>query len=293
MDPLNDVQQFLTALRSRITPEKSGLMTFGGERRVPGLRREEVAQLAGISTAYYTRMERGDLRGVSESVLFALVRALQLNEAETTHLFDLSRVASGPRRSPRAKPAEKISHNVAQLLDTMRDVPAIAMNNVADVVGSNALGMALFPDFFPANEPPLNSARYLFLDERSQTFYADWESNAREAVSALRLMAGQDPSDKALIGLIGELATRSEDFRTWWGGHTVRTHNSGSKRINHPLVGEMTVSFETLVLPSTKGVVIVTYLAEPGTPSADALNLLKSLTAVPQVSSVHPDVSQL
>ncbi|MEP7765929.1 helix-turn-helix transcriptional regulator [Sanguibacter sp. 25GB23B1] len=281
MDSQDDVQQFLTALRARITPEKAGLMHFGGERRVPGLRREEVAQLAGVSTAYYTRMERGDLSGVSESVLYALVRALQLDEAEAAHLLDLSRAASGPRRAPRSKPESRVSPLVAQLLDTMRDVPAVAMNRVTAVVGSNALGRALFPDLFPADAAPLNSARYLFLDPRSQTFYPGWETSAREAVSALRLMAGHDPSDRALMALVGELATRSPDFRTWWGGHTVRTHITGNKRINHPLVGEMTLAYETLALPSSNGIVIATYLAEPGTPSADALDLLRSWTTQP------------
>ncbi len=277
MASVNDVQQFLTALRARITPERAGLTTFGGERRVPGLRREEVAQLAGVSTAYYTRMERGDLSGVSESVLYALVRALQLDDAESTHLFDLARTAAGGiRRTRQAKPAAAVSPLVVQLLDTMRDVPAVAMNRVTTSAASNALGRALFPDLFPAGAAPLNGARYLFLDERAKTFYPDWETSAREAVSALRLLAGQDPTDRALMALVGELATRSTEFRTWWGGHTVRTHVTGTKRINHPVVGPMTLSFETLTLPSSDGIVIVTYLAEPGSPSAEALGLLGS-----------------
>ncbi|MCJ1674479.1 helix-turn-helix transcriptional regulator [Rathayibacter sp. VKM Ac-2929] len=281
MDTPNDVQQFLTALRGRITPEKAGLTVFGGERRVPGLRRAEVAQLTGVSTAYYTRMERGDLSGVSESVLYALVRALQLGDAESAHLFDLARAATGARRQPRAKPESAVSPLVAQLLDTMRDVPAIATNRVTTIAGSNALGRAVFPDLFPADGAPVSGARYLFLDDRAKDFYLDWETSAREAVSALRLLAGQDPSDKALMALVGELATRSSDFRTWWGGHTVRVHNSGTKRIKHPVVGEMTLSYESIVVPSNAGIVVATYLAEPGTPSADALDLLRSWSAQP------------
>ncbi|WP_241979258.1 helix-turn-helix transcriptional regulator [Cryobacterium sinapicolor] len=234
MDSQNDVQQFLTALRARLTPEKAGLTSFGGERRVLGLRREEVAQLAGVSTAYCTRMERGDLSTVSESVLYALVRALQLNEAESAHLFDLSKAASGPRCESRAKPEAQVSPVVAQLLDTMRDVPAVAMKRITTTVGSNA--------------------RSFFLDDRAKDFYLDWETSARSAVSALRLLAGQDPSDKALMAL----ATRSTDFRTWWGGHTVRTHSSGTKRINHPIVGEMSLNFETMMLPSSGGIMIAT-----------------------------------
>ena len=288
MEAQNDVQKFLTALRGRISPEQAGLTVFGGERRVPGLRREEVAQLAGVSTAYYTRMERGDLSGVSESVLFALVRALQLNEAEAAHLFNLSRSATGPRRGPRARPEVRVSPLVAQLLDTMADVPAVAMNRVTTTAGSNTLGRALFPHLFPDNGTPINSARYLFLDERAQQFYVEWEISAREAVSALRLLAGQDPTDRELTALVGELATRSSDFRTWWGGHSVRTHNTGTKRINHPVVGEITLSYETLLLPSSSGIVIATYLAKPGSSSADALDMLRSWTAQPHDRPAAP-----
>ena len=230
-------------------------------------------------------MERGDLSGVSESVLYALVRALELDDAETAHLLDLARAASGPRRAPRADPATRISPQVARLIDTMADVPVVALSRLADIVASNALGRALFPDLFPADGPPLNHARYLFLDPRSQTFYADWEKSARESVSAMRLLAGQDPTDRALMALVGELATRSDRFRIWWGAHTVRTHAAGTKRINHPVVGALTVQYETLSIPSTPGIRIATYLTEPGTPSADALDMLRSWAAQPFASS--------
>ena len=273
-----DVQQFLTAMRGRITPEQAGLAVFGGERRVPGLRREEVAQLAGVSTAYYTRMERGDLSGVSESVLYALVRAFALDEAESAHLFDLARAATGPRRAPRSKPTPRVSPQLALLIDAM-DVPALAMTQLGDSVASNPMGRALFPDLFPPDQPSLNGTRYLFLDDRARVFYPDWEKTAREAVSGLRLMAGHDPSDRALMAMVGELATRSTEFRTWWGGHTVRTHFSGTKSIHHPVVGDMTLGFEVLALPSTPGLSLITYITEPATPSADAMNLLRSWAA--------------
>ncbi|WP_137844948.1 helix-turn-helix transcriptional regulator [Microbacterium sp. 2FI] len=291
MDPRQDVQQFLTALRGRVTPAQAGIPVFGGERRVPGLRREEVAQLAGVSTAYYTRMERGDLSGVSESVLYALVRALELDDAETAHLLDLARAASGPRRAPRAKSETRVSPQVVQLIDAMADVPVVALNRLADIVASNSLGRALFPHLFPVDGARVNHARYLFLDPRSQTFYADWEKSAREAVSAMRLLAGQDPSDRALMALVGELATRSDQFRIWWGAHTVRTHANGTKRINHPVVGLLTVRYETLTLPSAPDVRLATYLTEPGTPSADALDMLRSWTAQPAdpPQSVRPN----
>ncbi|WP_024476662.1 helix-turn-helix transcriptional regulator [Arthrobacter sp. CAL618] len=279
MDTRHEVQEFLTALRARITPEMVGLAVFGNERRVPGLRREEVAQLAGVSSAYYTRMERGNLSGVSESVLSALARALQLNPAESAHLFDLARTASGPRRTPRMKPEPRVPARIPQLLDMMHDVPALAMTRLGNPVASNTLGRALFPHLFPEGAAALNHSRYLFLDERSQTFYPDWETSARESVSSLRMLSGQDPSDRALEALVGELATRSEEFRTWWGGHTVRTHTSGTKRINHPIVGEITIGYDVLALPSAPGLNINTYLPEPGSTSADALAMLRSWIA--------------
>ncbi len=288
MDNQREVQQFLTALRAWLTPEQAGLTILGGERRVPGLRREEVAQLAGVSTAYYTRMERGNLAGVSESVLYALARALQLDEAETTHLLDLARAASGPHRPARTKPAPRVSERLARVLDTMREVPAISLTRLGDPAASNALGRALFPHLFPEHAPPLNHGRYLFLDPRSQVFYLDWEKSARESVSALRLLAGRDPADRALTSLVGELSTHSDQFRTWWSGHTVRAHTSGTKRIEHPIVGEMTIGYDVLAVQSTPGLTITTYLPEPGTPSADALDLLRSWVADQQPVAQAP-----
>lgn len=279
MDNKREVKEYLTALRARLTPETAGLTVFGGERRVPGLRREEVAQLAGISTAYYTRMERGDLSGVSESVLYSLVRALQLNKAETTHLFDLAHAASGPRPHSRTRTAPKISKRLALMLETMRDVPAISLTRLGDPAASNPLGRALFPHLFPEGRAPLNHTRYLFLDPRSKEFYPDWETSARETVSSLRLMAGHDPADRALMSLVGELSTHSKEFRTWWSGHTVRLHTSGTKRINHPVVGELTIGYDVLTIQATPDLKITTYLPEPGTPSADALDTLRSWAA--------------
>ena len=281
MDTRREVQEFLTALRGRITPERAGLTVFGGERRVPGLRREEVAQLAGVSTAYYTRMERGDLSGVSESVLFALVNALQLTDAETQHLFDLARTATRPRRDPRRRPANRVPPAVAQLIDTMRDVPAVALSRLGDPMASNPLGRALFPHLFPTDAAPVNTARYMFLDPRSHDFYPDWDAVARDSVSSLRLLTGHDPSDRALAALVGELATRSNEFRTWWGSHTVRTHSAGIKRINHPVVGEVALTYQSLTVQATPGLSVMTYLAEPGSTSADALDLLRSWIAEP------------
>jgi transcriptional regulator with XRE-family HTH domain len=291
MDLGHDVQQFLTGMRARLTPEQAGVPMFGGERRVPGLRREEVAQLAGVSTTYYTRMERGNLRGVSDSVLRSLARTLHLNDAETEHLFNLARAASDGARTPRVTPRSRLPQRTAQLLDAIPDVPAVALGRLADVVGANALGRALFPHLFPENDAPLNHTRYLFLDDRSREFYVDWERDARHVVSVLRLLAGRDPADRALTALVGELATHSPEFRTWWAGHTVKVHTAGTKAIRHPVVGELTLAYETLTLDSTPDIHIVTYLADPGTPSADALDLLRSWLATTTSTSADGEQS--
>lgn len=279
MDLGGDVQQFLTGMRARITPEQAGVPMFGGDRRVPGLRREEVAQLAGVSTAYYTRMERGNLRGVSEGVLRSLARTLRMNDAETQHLFDLARAASDSAKTPSVKPESRLPQRAAQLMDAMPDVPTIALGRLGDVLGANALGRALFPHLFPEDGEPLNHTRYLFLDGRSRDFYPDWEADARHVVSVLRLIAGQDPADRGLMSLVGELATHSREFRTWWAGHTVKVHTAGTKAIRHPVVGDIVLGYETLTLGSTADIRIVTYLADPGTASADALALLRTWVA--------------
>ena len=277
LDP--DVQRFLTEMRGRLSPEQAGVPLFGGERRVRGLRREEVAQLAGMSTAYYTRLERGNLRGASESVLRSLAATLQMDDAETEHLFNLARAASAGPRTVRSRPQSQLPRRAVQLIDAMPDVPAVALGRLGDMVGGNALGRGLFPHLFPENGKPLNHTRYLFLDHRSREFYVDWEGSARHVVSVLRLIAGRDPSDAALMALVGEFATHSAEFRTWWAGHTVNVHTAGTKAIRHPVVGELTLGFETLTLASAPDVRIVTYLADPGTPSSDALDLLRSWVA--------------
>jgi transcriptional regulator with XRE-family HTH domain len=292
VDLRGDVQQFLTGMRARLTPEQAGVTMFGGERRVPGLRREEVAQLAGVSTAYYTRMERGNLRGVSDSVLRSLARILHMNDAETQHLFDLARAASDGARTSRVKRPARLPQRAAQLIDAMPDVPTVALGTLGDLVGANALGRALFPHLFPENGEPLNHTLYLFLDDRSREFYVDWERSAREVVSALRLLAGHDPADRALMALVGELATHSPEFRTWWAGHTVKTHTAGTKAIRHPVVGELTLAYETLTLASTPDVRIVTYLTDPDTPSADALDLLRSWAATTSKVSIRTGSSE-
>lgn len=286
MDTRGEVQQFLTAARGRVSPQRAGIVTYG-VRRVPGLRREEVAQLADVSIAYYTRIERGDLRGVSENVLEALARALHLDEAEHAHLHHLARAAGGGRR--RAVQADdSVPERVQQLIETMQDVPVIASNHLRDPLASNALGRALFPHLFPPDTAPVNTALYTFLDPRARTFYPDWESVARGAVSTLRLTAGQHPEDAELKELIGRLTAESPEFRTWWIGQTVRAHTHGTKRIVHPVVGELTLTYEVLRVPSAPGIQLASYLAEPGTPDGDALDLLRTWSADPAAETSLP-----
>lgn len=278
MDHRSEVREFLSTRRGRLTPDAAGLPMFGGNRRVPGLRREEVALLAGVSVDYYTRLERGDLSGASDSVLDALARALQLDEAERAHLFDLSAAAnaSPTARRPRRK-AETVRPSIQRLLDAMTDAPAILRNNYFDYVGANLLGRALYSPVFASPSP--NSARFAFLDEGSQVFYPDWEKNTQELVAAMRGEAGRNPFDKKLSDLVGELSTRSERFRTLWAAHNVRFHRSGVKRLHHPVVGELELTYEAFELPADPGLTLSTYTAEPGSASADALRMLASWAA--------------
>ena len=279
MDNRADIRDFLTSRRARITPEQAGLPNFGGHRRVPGLRREEAALLAGVSIDYYTRLERGNLAGVSDSVLDSLGRALQLDEAEQTHLRDLARSAGAGPRVKRRPTTEKIRPTLQRLLDAMTGAPAYIRNGRLDILAANRLGRALYAPVFDSVSQPTNTARFTFLDPHAPAFYPDWDRIAHDAVAILRASAGANPYDKGLSDLIGELSTRSEDFRTRWAAHNVKFHRTGIKRLNHPVVGPLELSFEALDLPSDPGLRLTTYTAEPGSPSADALNLLASWSA--------------
>ncbi|WP_345341400.1 helix-turn-helix transcriptional regulator [Rhodococcus olei] len=288
MDLKAETGEFLASRRARITPDKAGLPVYGGNRRVPGLRREEVAMLAGVSVDYYTRLERGNLGGVSESVLEALAEALQLDEAERTHLFDLARAAnaSGTARSRarRAVPAT-LRPVVQQILDSMEGVPAFVRNGRLDVLGTNPLGRALYAPMYDSPErvanQPVNTARFHFLDPTAaRQFWGErWEKVAHDAVAILRAEAGKNPYDKALIALVGELSTRSDDFRRMWASHDVRLHHSGTKVFHHPAVGRLELAYEALVLPADTGLQMNVYTAVPGSPSDDGLKLLTSWAA--------------
>ncbi|MCT9821232.1 helix-turn-helix transcriptional regulator [Microbacterium sp. W1N] len=278
MDHRAEVREFLSTRRARLTPDRAGLPAFGGNRRVPGLRREEVALLAGVSVDYYTRLERGDLSGASESVLDSLARALQLDEAETAHLFDLARTASASpsSRRPRRK-TDAVRPSLQRLLDAMTEAPAIIRNNYYDYVAANALARALYAPVFAEAAP--NSARFAFLNPAAQEFYPEWEKNTQELVASMRGEAGRNPYDRRLTDLVGELSTRSDRFRTLWAAHNVRYHRSGVKKLHHPVVGDLELTYEAFELPADPGLTLSTYTAEPGTASADALKVLASWAA--------------
>ncbi len=279
MDARSEIREFLTSRRAKITPEQAGLRTYGGQRRVPGLRREEVSLLAGVSVDYYTRLERGNASGVSESVLEALARALQLDEAERAHLFDLARAAgSTPRRRRRPAP-QRVRPSVQRILDTITGAPAFVRNGRLDILAANRLGRAFYSQHFDSPHGPANGARFIFLDPRATDFYVDWEQVATDAVAILRSEAGRDPFDRDLSDLVGELSTRSETFRTRWAAHNVRFHDTGSKRFHHPVVGDLALTFETMQLAADAGLMLFVYTAEPGSKSEEALNLLASWAA--------------
>ena len=276
MDPAKDIAEFLASRRAKVTPEQVGLPTYGA-RRVKGLRREEVASLAGVSVEYYRRLERGNVSGVSEGVLEALARALQLDDAERAHLHDLAR-AVNPVAPKRRSTQQRVRPVVQQIVDAMT-TPAIVRNSRVDYLSANALGRALYAPVFKSREQPANSARFTFLDPAAQDFYADWERTAKDLVAHLRSEAGRNPYERDLSDLIGELSTRSPEFRTWWAAHNVRYHQTGTKRLHHPIVGDLELSYEVMELSADTGLTISVYSAEHGSRSEEALDLLGSWTA--------------
>jgi transcriptional regulator with XRE-family HTH domain len=281
VDTRSEIRDFLTSRRAKITPEQAGLTSYG-PRRVPGLRREEVAVLAGVSVPYYTRIERGDMNGVSDGVLEALARALQLDDAERAHLFDLARAAR-PTTPPRRRRATKrgVRPSIQQVLDGLTGAAAFVHNARLDNLAANTLGYALYSDMFSgASGPgPVNSARYVFLDPGARDFYVDWPRAASDVVAVLRSAAGQDPYDRELSDLVGELSTQSEEFRTRWAAHNVRFHDTGTKDLHHPVVGDLNLTYNRMELSADPGQMLTIWTAEPGSKSAEALSLLGSWAA--------------
>ncbi|MER5181021.1 helix-turn-helix transcriptional regulator [Streptomyces sp. NPDC002896] len=275
-----EIREFLGTRRARVTPEQAGLPLYGGDRRkVTGLRREEVALLAGISSEYYTRLERGNATGVSESVIDGIAQALQLDEAERTHLLDLLRGA-GTTRPPRRRPAQqRVRPAVWRVLDSMVGTPAFVLSGRLDILAANHLGRALFSPLYADPLRPPSNARFVFLDPHAAEFFRDWDEVANDTVAMLRAEAGRDPYDRRLTDMIGELSTRSEEFRRRWAAHNVRIHTTGMKRLHHPVVGDLDLPFETFPLGADPSQFLLTYTAEPASPSQDALNLLASWAA--------------
>lgn len=274
------IREFLSTRRDRISPEQAGLPVYGGaRRRVSGLRREEVALLAGISTEYYTRLERGNAIGISDSVIDGIAHALQLDEAERTHLLDLLRTA-GTTRPPRRRPTvQRVRPTVQRVMDSMSGTPASVLNGRLDILAANALGSALYSPVFAAPAGPPNTARFVFLDPHATEFFRAWDQVANDTVALLRAEVGRDPYDRQTSDLIGELSTRSDEFRHRWAAHNVRIHTTGVKLLHHPVVGDLDLPFESFPLASDPSQSLVTYTAEPGSPSKDALNLLASWAA--------------
>jgi transcriptional regulator with XRE-family HTH domain len=289
MDNRAEIREFLTTRRAKISPEQAGLPPGGGLRRVPGLRREEVAVLAGVSTDWYIRLEKGHIDGVSEDVLDAVARALQLDDAERLHLFNLARAAK-PQRAVRRRRTRTVPQpSVQRIIDSM-STPAFVRNGRLDVLAINALGRALYAPAFEDPTRPANLARFCFLDPASQTFYPDWDQVAHATVAVLRSEAGRDPYSRELTDLVGELATRSDFFRTGWAAHNVTLHQHGTKHFQHPIVGLIDVTFDSMELPADPGLTLTAYSTEPGSPSEDALHLLASWTATADPAPQrHPD----
>lgn len=286
VDNRSEIRDFLATRRAKLTPEQVGLPT-SGRRRVPGLRREEVAVLAGVSTDWYVRLEKGHISGVSDDVLEAVARALRLSDVERDHLFNLARAAK-PARTPRARAKTPISPSLQRVLDSMAGAAAFVRNGRLDIVAANPLARALYAPVLDEPEHRGNIARFDFLDPRATDYYPNYDGALSVAVALLRTEAGRAPHDRDLTELIGELATRSEAFRTRWGAHDVRTHRGGVKQFNHPVVGHLELAYDSMELVAAPGLVLTAYTAEPATASADALSLLASWAATDTAVAVAP-----
>ena len=280
VDLRSEIREFLSSRRARISPDQAGLPAYGGNRRVKGLRREEVAMLAGVSVDYYVRMERGSLAGASDGVLDALASALQLDEAERDHLFDLARQSGTPGGRRRRKSSATIRPALQQVLDAITGAPAWIRNGRHDVLAMNQLARALYAPVLADPRRPANTTRFVYLQpDAAEAFFVDYDQVSRDAAAMLRMEAGRNPHDEELITLVGELSTCSELFRQRWASQDVRFHRSGRKRLHHPVVGQLDLDFEAMEIPSEPGLQINVYTAPAGTPTADGLSLLASWAA--------------
>ncbi|MCW2497280.1 helix-turn-helix transcriptional regulator [Jatrophihabitans sp.] len=293
----SEIREFLTSRRALITPDQAGLPAYGGNRRVKGLRREEVAMLSGVSVDYYVRMERGDLSGASDSVLDGVANALQLDEAERDHLFALAR-AAGPAKARQRPTPKAVRPVIQQVLDAMSDAPAWVRNGRHDIIAMNTLAAALYSPVLesaiagPSGRRPANTTRFVYLDPAARDFFIDFDMIANDAAAMLRLEAGRNPHDRDLIALVGELSTQSELFRQRWASQDVKFHRSGRKRLRHPVVGQLDLDFEAMDLPSEPELRLNVYTAAAGTPTADALQLLASWAASQDTTAIHDSTQE-
>ncbi len=289
MDNRAQVREFLTSRRDRISPAQAGLPAYGGgNRRVKGLRREEVALLAGVSIDYYVRMERGNLAGASDSVLAGVANALQLDEAERVHLFDLARASQPASPRQRRTTTSGVTAGIQQILGAISEAPAWVRNARHDMLAANQLARALYAPVLAGPRRPANNARFVYLDPAAREFFADWDRAADDIAAMLRSEAGSNPHDKQLIELIGELSTQSNEFRTRWAAHNVRFHRTGHKRIHHPVVGVLDLDFEAMEFPAHPGLTLLAYTAAVGTPTADSLKMLASWAATAEQTGDLP-----
>lgn len=290
VDNRSEVRDFLVTRRARISPADVGLPDDGTLRRVPGLRRREVADLSGVSIEYYIRLERGNLKGVSTAVLDAVARALQLTDAERAYLHDLAR-AQGPAPRRAARRPQRVRPEVQATLDAFTGGPAFVRNARMDVLAANLLGRAVYAEVFDDPVTPPNLARYVFLDPRAHEFYDDWDRAADDNVAILRAHAGRDPHDPDLAALVGALSTRSEEFRTRWAAHNVKAHYTGKKHFHHRLVGDLHLTYQELDLFAEHGLSILVYTPQPGTGTDQSLQLLASWAAA-QEAEAESDTSR-
>lgn len=274
------VREFLSTRRGRVSPADAGLPATGTRRRVKGLRREEVALLAGISPEYYIRLERGQATGPSPGVVESIAGVLRLDDDERAHLDRLlAALTPGARKRRKAPIKDTVSPGIRVLLDSLEHLPAVVFNSRLDVLAANDLGRALYAPMFDGDSP-VNTARFMFLDEyAARQLFPEWERISNDTVSILRIEAGRRPDDPALVALIGQLSTRSQAFRTRWAAHDVKAHRAGAKVFRHPVIGEVTLPFENLTVDAAGDQVLAVFTPRPGSPEHDAIRLLASWNA--------------
>lgn len=277
--PRSELNEFLRTRRARLQPEDVGVQSFGRRRRVPGLRREELAQLAGVSVAYYTRLEQGNGQNVSAEILESIATALRLSESERAHLFHLARAR--PAHSSQPGQPQRVRPDVVQLLDALDGVPAYVWGRRGDILAWNDAAAAVFDPWFDRPDQDRNWTRIVFLDDRSRDFFIDWESKATEVVFQLRLDAGMHPHDPLVAALVAEAQEKSPDFRRMWASHDVRRFSHGELCIRHDRAGALPLRYETLTLPEDHEQAVTMYRAEPG----PAVELLRLVTGVEQRQS--------